>query len=144
MTTMFTARLLCGLAVLAPVVLALQPTQAAAQAQLAPVQRAPTYERQQKKINAWTVGFTAGLIEGAPSRLAVERARVVDDGTNLLVLPIVRLGTTERLYVRGADLVIINSGACALLAQAERLECLEKLSREIAPPSPPAVSPSPD
>jgi hypothetical protein len=74
----------------------------------------------------------------------VEIAHVVDDGTNLLVLPIVRLSTMERLYVRGADLVIINSGACSLLAQAERLECLEKLSREIAPPSPPAVSPSPD
>ena len=144
MTTMFTTRLLCGLAVLAPVVLALQPTRAGAQAQLAPVQRAPTYERQQKKINAWTVGFTAGLIEGAPSRLAVERARVVDDGTNLLVLPIVRLGTTERLYVRGADLAIVNAGACSLLAQAERLECLEKLSHDIAPPPRPTVSPSPD
>ena len=119
MTTMFAARLLCVLAVLAPVVLALPPTQAAAQAQLAPVL-------------------------GAPLRRAVEIARVVDDGTNLLVLPIVRLGTTERLYVRGADLVIINSSACSLLAQAERLECLEKLSREIAPPSPPAVSPTPD
>ena len=143
MTAMLVARLLCGFAVLAPIVLALQPTRATAQAQLAPVQRAPTYERQ-KKINAWTVGFTAGLIEGAPSHLAVEMANVVDDGTNLLVLPIVRLGTTEGLYLRGADLAIINSGACSLLAQAERLECLEKLSREIAPPSPPAVSPSPD
>jgi hypothetical protein len=119
MITMFAARLLCGLAVLAPVVLALPPTQAAAQAQLAPVQRAPL-------------------------RPAVELARVVDDGTNLLVLPIVRLGTTERLYLRGADLAIINSGACSLLAQAERLECLEKLSRDIAPPSRPVVSPSPD
>ena len=69
-------------------------------------------------------------------RPAVEMAHVVDDGTNLLVLPIVSLGTTERLYLRGADLAIINSGACALLAQAERLECLEKLSRDIAPPPP--------
>jgi hypothetical protein len=144
MITMFAARLLCVLAVLAPVVLTLPPTQAAAQAQLAPVQRAPTYERQQKKINAWTIGLAAGPIEGAPLRLAVEMARVVDDGTNLLVLPIVRLGTTERLYLRGADLAIINSGACSLLAQAERLECLEKLSRDIAPPPRPAVSPSPD
>ena len=118
MITMFAARLLC-VAVLAPVVLALQPTQAAAQAQLAPVQ-------------------------GAPLRPAVEMARVVDDGTNLLVLPIVRLGTTERLYVRGADLAIVNSGACSLLAQAERLECLEKLSRDIAPPLRRAVSPSVD
>jgi hypothetical protein len=123
MITMFAARLLCGLAVLAPVVLALQPTQAAAQAQLAPVQRAPL----RPAVDP-----------------AVEMARVVDDGTNLLVLPIVRLGTTERLYVRGADLAIVNSGACSLLAQAERLECLEKLSRDIAPPLRRAVSPSAD
>ena len=102
---------------------------------------APTYEQQQGKINAWTVGDAAGLIEGAPSRPVMEMARVVDDGTNLVVLPIVRLGTTERLYLRGADLAIVNSGACSLLAQAERLECLEKLSRNIAPP---AVSPSSD
>ena len=119
MITMFAARLLCVLAVLAPVVLALQPSQAAAQAQLAPVQRAPL-------------------------RPAVEMARVVDDRANLLVLPIVRLGTTERLYVRGADLAIVNSGACSLLAQAERLECLEKLSRDTAPPLRRAVSPSAD
>jgi hypothetical protein len=116
---MFAARLLCVLAVLAPVVLALQPSQAAAQAQLAPVQRAPLHP-------------------------AVEMARVADDGTNLLVLPIARLGTTERLYLRGADLAIVNAGACALLAQAERLECLEKLSRDIALPLRRAVSPSPD
>jgi hypothetical protein len=96
MATMFSARRLCGLAVLAPVVLALQPIQAAAQAQLAPVQRAPL-------------------------RPVVEIAHVVDDGTNLLVLPIVRLGTMERLYMRGADLAIINSSACSLLALAERL-----------------------
>jgi hypothetical protein len=48
----------------------------------------------------------------------------VDDGTNSHRQ--VR-GTTERLHLRGADLAIINFGACSLLAQAERLECLEKL-----------------
>jgi len=94
MIAMFAARLLCVLAVLAPVVPAM--------------------------------------------------ARVVDDGTNLLVLPIARLGTTERLYVRGADLAIVNAGACSLLAQAERLECLENLSRNIAPPLRRAVSPNAD
>lgn len=119
MITMFAARLLCLFAMLAPTVLALPPTQAAAQAQLAPVQRAPL-------------------------RSAAEMARVVDDRANPLVLPIVRLGTTERLYVRGADLAIVNSGACSLLAQAERLECLEKLSRDTAPPLRRAVSPSAD
>jgi len=68
---------------------------------------------QQVKINAWTVGLAAGLIEGAPLRLASEMARVVDDGANLHVLPIVTRGPTENLnsllYLRGVDLAIINS-----------------------------------
>jgi len=58
-----------------------------------------------------------------------------------IVLPIFRLGTTERLYLRGADLAIVNCGACSLLAQAERMECLEKLSRNIVPST---ASPSTD
>jgi hypothetical protein len=66
------------------------------------------------------------------------------EGANAPDVPVARLGTTDKLYVRGADLAIVNSGACALLAQAERRECLEKLSGDIAPPLPPAVPPSPD
>src|ERR1700716_3054449 len=115
MITMFAARISCVLAVLAPVVLALQPTHADAQGQPGPVQRVPTYTEQQEKINAWTVGLAAGRIEGAPLRLASEMARVVDDGANLLVLPIVTRGPTENLnsllYLRGVDLAIINSDA---------------------------------
>jgi hypothetical protein len=46
-------------------------------------------------------------------RLASEMARVVDDGANLHVLPIVTRGPTENLnsllYLRGVDLAIINS-----------------------------------
>src|SRR5260370_40621288 len=85
---------------------------AAAQDQAA-VRRQPTYEQQQEKMNAWTVGLAAGLIEGAPLRLAAEMGRVVDDGENLHVLPIVTRGPTENLnsllYLRGIDLAIINS-----------------------------------
>ena len=48
-------------------------------------------------------------------RLAAEMARVVDDGANLHVLPIVTRGPTENvnslLYLRGIDLAIINSDA---------------------------------
>jgi TRAP-type uncharacterized transport system substrate-binding protein len=64
-------------------------------------------------INAWTVGLAGGLLEGAPIRFASEMARVVDDGDNLHVLPIVTRGPTENvnslLYLRGIDAAIINS-----------------------------------
>ena len=107
-------RILCVL-VLAPAMLALQPIQADAQGKAAAVQRPPTYEQQQERMNAWTVGLAAGLLEGAPLRLAAEMARVLDDGGNLHVLPIVTRGATDNLnsllYLRGVDLAIINSDA---------------------------------
>jgi hypothetical protein len=87
--------LLSALTLSAAVVLALCPAIADAQDQ--PARRAPTYAERQDKINAWTVGLAAGLIEGAPLRLATEMSRVVDDGENLHVLPIVTRGPTENL-----------------------------------------------
>ena len=66
--------------------------QAMACAQDQAARRDLTYAERQDKINAWTVGLAAGLIEGAPLRLAAEMARVVDDGANLHVLPIVTRG----------------------------------------------------
>ncbi|WP_456729660.1 TAXI family TRAP transporter solute-binding subunit [Bradyrhizobium sp. USDA 3364] len=66
-------------------------------------------------MNAWTVGLAGGLLEGAPIRLAAEMARVVDDGDNLHVLPVVTRGAVENLnsllYLRGIDAAIINSDA---------------------------------
>jgi TRAP-type uncharacterized transport system substrate-binding protein len=68
-----------------------------------------------EKINAWTVGLAGGLLEGAPIRLATEIARIVDDGDNLQVLPIVTRGPTENLnallYLRGVDMAMINADA---------------------------------
>lgn len=114
MIMMFVTRLL-GVLTVSVVVLTLQPIQADAQQQAAQPRRVPTYEQQQDRINAWTVGLAAGRIEGAPLRLAAEMARVVDDGANLHVLPIVTRGPTENLnsllYLRGVDLAIINSDA---------------------------------
>ncbi len=67
------------------------------------------------RMNAWTVGLAGGLLEGAPIRLAAEMARVVDDGANMHLLPIVTRGATENLnsllYLRGVDTAIINSDA---------------------------------
>lgn len=101
-------------------VLMLQPANLPAQtgradAQSVSPRRTSTYEMQKEKMNAWTVGLAGGLLEGAPLRLAAEMARVVDDGPNLHLLPIVTRGATENLnsllYLRGVDTAIINSDA---------------------------------
>ena len=94
--------------------LAFPATEATAQDPAQTLQARPlNFAGEQEKVNAWTVGLAAGLIEGAPLRLASEMARVVDDGANLHVLPIVTRGPTENvnslLYLRGVDLAIINS-----------------------------------
>src|SRR5258706_2231372 len=116
MNTLPGPRLLFLLAVAAPVIVALQPANVDAQAQSARPPQGPTARTTEKeKMNAWTVGLAGGLLEGAPIRLAAEIARVVDDGPNMHVLPIVTRGATENLnsllYLRGVDAAIINSDA---------------------------------
>src|SRR6266702_6081822 len=107
-------RLLLLLAVAAPIILALQPANVDAQTRSARSPQGVTAGTSEKeKMNAWTVGLAGGLLEGAPIRLAAEISRVVDDGPNLHVLPIVTRGPTENLnsllYLRGVDLAIISS-----------------------------------
>jgi TRAP-type uncharacterized transport system substrate-binding protein len=121
MNTLPRPRLLLLLAALASVILALQPANVVAQTSnvdpqsVRPLRRAPAPETAKEKMNAWTVGLAGGLLEGAPIRLAAEIARVVDDGPNMHVLPIVTRGATENLnsllYLRGVDAAIINSDA---------------------------------
>jgi TRAP-type uncharacterized transport system substrate-binding protein len=107
------------LATLAPLLLVVQPSWVDARAKnvrtqsVRPVRREPPPQTPQLTMNAWTVGLAGGLLEGAPIRLAAEIARVVDDGDNLHVLPVVTRGATENvnslLYLRGIDAAIINS-----------------------------------
>ncbi len=90
---------------------------------LTPAAAQPRAERQmtpaelsvRSKLNSWTVGIAGGLLEGAPIHFATEIARVVDDGDELHVLPVVTRGPTENvealLYLRGIDAAIINSDA---------------------------------
>ena len=115
-----------GLAALAALLVAIQPSPVNAQVKdvhtqtAHPQQHKPPAKPQEaanakpkEVMNAWTVGLAGGLLEGAPIRLAAEMARVVDDGDNLHVLPVVTRGPTENvnslLYLRGIDTAIINS-----------------------------------
>jgi TRAP-type uncharacterized transport system substrate-binding protein len=99
-------------AILAPLLLLFQQSPLEAQAKNAKRHQLPP-SMPQTTMNAWTVGLAGGLLEGAPIRLAAEMARVVDDGDNLHVLPVVTRGAAENvnslLYLRGIDVAIINS-----------------------------------
>jgi hypothetical protein len=57
------------------------------------------------------VGLAAGRTEGAPLQFASELARVLDDGDNMRVLPIVTRGPFDNvydlLYLRGVDAAIV-------------------------------------
>src|SRR5579872_3392541 len=65
------------------------------------------------RVNNWTVGIAAGLLEGSFIRFAAELAKAFDDGENLRVLPIVTYGASENitdlLYLRGVDVAITHA-----------------------------------
>src|SRR5215831_17627966 len=108
-------RPLCVFAASLPLLLAVQPSWVDARAKNASSVHVVPHQppKPQEAMNAWTVGLAGGLLEGAPIRFAAEISRVVDDGDNLHVLPIVTRGPTENvnslLYLRGIDAAIINS-----------------------------------
>jgi TRAP-type uncharacterized transport system substrate-binding protein len=78
---------------------------------VAPAAKPPTEQAHKERINAWTLGLAAGRIEGAPLVFASELARVLDDGDNMRVLPIVTRGPFDNvydlLYLRGVDAAIV-------------------------------------
>ena len=91
------------------------PSAAVAQATktkaVAPATKAPSEQQHKERINAWTIGLAAGRLEGAPLVFASELARVLDDGDNMRVLPIVTRGpfdiVYDLLYLRGVDAAIV-------------------------------------
>ncbi|MFM9938022.1 MAG: TAXI family TRAP transporter solute-binding subunit [Hyphomicrobiaceae bacterium] len=84
---------------------------AVAQQRVQPTRAATSEAKRKEAINSWTVGLAAGRTEGAPLQFAAELARVLDDGDNMRVLPIVTRGIFDNifdlLYLRGVDAAIV-------------------------------------
>lgn len=77
-----------------------------------PAIRETAAERNQRdRINNWSLGLAAGRTEGAPLQFAAELARVLDDGDNMRVIPMVTRGPFDNiydlLYLRGVDAAIV-------------------------------------
>src|SRR5215510_8255292 len=86
---------------------------AAAQAIPKSLQEGGTENAIKTRKNTWTIGVAGGLIDGTYMRFADELAKVLDDGDNLRILPIVSYGAASNLedliYLRGVDLAITQS-----------------------------------
>jgi TRAP-type uncharacterized transport system substrate-binding protein len=65
------------------------------------------------RVNNWTVGVAGGLLEGTFIRFAAELAKVLDDGDNMRVIPMVTYGAGENisdlLYLKGVDIAITDA-----------------------------------
>jgi TRAP-type uncharacterized transport system substrate-binding protein len=90
-----------------------------------------------QKLNSWTIGLAAGQLEGAPLRFATELARVLDDGDNLRVLPIVTRGISENiydlLYLRGVDAAIVYGDVLDNFSKDPQIAGLEQRINYIMP-----------
>jgi TRAP-type uncharacterized transport system substrate-binding protein len=82
-------------------------------------------EAERRRANAWTVGLTAGLLEGTYIRFAAELAVVLNKEDDLRVLPIVTPGAIQNikdlLYLRGVDVTITQSDVLEYFQKVERI-----------------------
>lgn len=82
------------------------------------------------RVNNWTVGIAAGLLEGSFIRFAAELAKAFDDGDNLRILPVVTYGAVENisdlLYLRGVDLAITHADVFDLYKKSGEAKNVEQ------------------
>src|SRR5215470_2911669 len=82
------------------------------------------------RVNNWTLGIAAGLLEGSFIRFASELAKALDDGDNLRILPIVTYGAVENiadlLYLRGIDIAITHADVFDLYKKSGEAKNLEQ------------------
>ncbi|MEM7619141.1 MAG: TAXI family TRAP transporter solute-binding subunit [Pseudomonadota bacterium] len=79
--------------------------------------RSETEAEVKRRKNAWTVGLATGQIEASYPPLAQDLTKVLDDGENLRVLPIITYGSVgnveDLLYLNNVDMAFTKSDSFA-------------------------------
>ena len=87
--------------------------------------------------NAWTVGLAGGLLEGTFIRYAADIAKVLDDGDNLRVIPMVTFGAvgnvTDLLKLRGVDVAITQADVLDHFRRKVKIPNIENRIQYISP-----------
>jgi TRAP transporter TAXI family solute receptor len=106
---------------------------AAAQQAARPAQRtvpAPANADAYAAASRWTLGLLTSGIDGTALQMAADLARVLNDGANLRVIPMVGesaiQNVTDLLYLKGADLAVVQSDVLFHLKRTKRLPGIEE------------------
>lgn len=82
------------------------------------------------RLNTWVVGLVAGHVEGALVRFASDIEKVLDDGENMRVLPIVSHGAKQNvldlLYLKGVDLAYTHADVFEELKREGKIKNIDK------------------
>ena len=85
--------------------------------------------------NAWTVGLASGQLEGLYPRFAAEIQKVLDDGDEMRIMPLLTYGSAANIddltYMKGVDIALTQADVLAHLSQA--MPNLNRRIRYIAP-----------
>jgi TRAP-type uncharacterized transport system substrate-binding protein len=85
--------------------------------------------------NQWTVGLAGGNLDGTWLRFADELARVLDDGDELRVTPIITRGAASNLpdllYIRGVDLAVVPVDALDYFRNQHKIPNIENRIRYV-------------
>ncbi len=114
-----------GIVALGPTI----PTPAYAQAIPKSLETGGTDAAVRERKNQWTVGVAGGLLSGTNMTFADELAKVLDDGDNLRILPVVTYGAASNLedllYLRGIDAAVTQSDVFEFFRTQRKINNLE-------------------
>jgi uncharacterized protein len=83
-----------------------------------------------ERKNQWTVGLVGGLFEGTFMRFAEEIRKVVDEGDEMRLLPIVSRGSAanleDLLYLRGVDVAVTQTDIFEYFRTQRKIPNLEQ------------------
>jgi TRAP transporter TAXI family solute receptor len=110
-----------------------QPGRAAPAAPGEPGQRtgpAPAANNAYAASGRWTLGLMTSGVDGTALQIAADLARALNDGPNLRLIPMVGESSiqnvTDLLFLKGADLAVVQSDVLSHLKRTKRIAGIEE------------------
>jgi TRAP-type uncharacterized transport system substrate-binding protein len=92
-------------------------------------------EAVKQRLNQWTIGLAGGNLDGTYLRFADDIARVLDDGDDMRVIPMITRGAASNLqdllYLRGVDVAFTPSDVFEYFRTQRKIPNLEQRVHQI-------------